>query len=63
MRTPPPRILVAEDHVALRAQFVAVLTGAGWHVDEASDGRLALQLALEQPPDVLLLDLGLHVPG
>ena len=56
-----PRILVAEDHATLRAQIVAVLAGAGWHVEEASDGRLALQLALEQPPDVLLLDLGL--PG
>jgi DNA-binding response OmpR family regulator len=59
--TPPPHIVVAEDHTALRAQIVAVLAGAGWRVDEASDGRLALQLALEQPPDVLLLDLGL--PG
>jgi DNA-binding response OmpR family regulator len=57
----PPHIVVAEDHAALRAQIVAVLAGAGWRVDEASDGRLALQLALEQPPDVLLLDLGL--PG
>ena len=56
-----PHILVVEDHAALRAQIVAVLGGAGWHVEEASDGRMALQLALEQPPDVLLLDLGL--PG
>ena len=61
MPSPAPHILVAEDHGALRAQIVAVLAGAGWRVDEASDGRLALQLALEQPPDVLLLDLGL--PG
>lgn len=55
------RILVVEDHAALRAQIVAVLAGAGWRVDEASDGRLALQMALELPPDVMLLDLGL--PG
>jgi DNA-binding response OmpR family regulator len=55
------RILVVEDHAPLRAQIVALLQGAGWRVEEASDGRLALQLALEQPPDVLLLDLGL--PG
>ena len=61
MPTPPPHILVAEDHAALRAEIVAVLAGAGWRVDEASDGRLVLQLALEQPPDVLLLDIGL--PG
>ena len=55
------RILVVEDHAPLRAQIVALLQGAGWRVEEASNGRLALQLALEQPPDVLLLDLGL--PG
>lgn len=57
----PLRILVVEDHAPLRAQIVALLQGAGWHVEEASDGRLGLQMALEQPPDVLLLDLGL--PG
>lgn len=57
----PPRILVVEDHGPLRDQIVALLQGAGWRVEEASDGRLGLQLALEQPPDVLLLDLGL--PG
>jgi DNA-binding response OmpR family regulator len=55
------RILVVEDHAGLRAQIVAVLLGAGWKVEEASDGRLALQMALDEPPDVLLLDLGL--PG
>ncbi len=58
---PGPRILVVEDHAALRTQIVAVLAGAGWRVEEASDGRLALQMALQEPPDVLLLDLGL--PG
>jgi DNA-binding response OmpR family regulator len=57
----PLLILVVEDHAPLRAQIVDLLQGAGWHVEEASDGRLALQLALEQPPDVLVLDLGL--PG
>ena len=52
---------MVEDHIGLRAQIVAVLVGAGWRVEEASDGRLALQMALEEPPDVLLLELGL--PG
>jgi CheY-like chemotaxis protein len=56
---PGPRILLVEDHAALRTQIVAVLAGAGWRVEEASDGRLALQMALQEPPDVLLLDLGL----
>lgn len=60
-RRPGPRILVVEDHAVLRTQIVAVLDAAGWRVEEASDGRLALQMALQEPPDVLLLDLGL--PG
>ena len=62
MPTPlAPRILVVEDHAPLREQIVALLSHDGWRVEEASDGRLALQMALQQPPDVLLLDLGL--PG
>jgi len=55
------RVLVVEDHGLLREQVVAVLRAAGHVVEEASDGRLGLQMALEQPPDVLVLDLGL--PG
>jgi DNA-binding response OmpR family regulator len=55
------RILVAEDHAPLREQIAALLQRAGHHVDEASDGRLALRMALSQAPDVLVLDLGL--PG
>lgn len=58
---PPRRVLVVEDHAALRTQIATLLQDAGWRVEEASDGRLGLQLALEQPPDVLVLDLGL--PG
>jgi DNA-binding response OmpR family regulator len=55
------RVLVVEDHAPLREQVVALLTRAGHIADEAADGRLALLMALENPPDVLLLDVGL--PG
>lgn len=55
------RVLVAEDHAPLRAQISALLAAAGHVVDEAGDGRMALAMALAQPPDVLVLDLGL--PG
>jgi len=57
----PIRVLVVEDHALLREQIAALLKTAGYSVDEASDGRLALALALSSPPDVLVLDLGL--PG
>jgi DNA-binding response OmpR family regulator len=55
------RVLVVEDHAPLREQIAALLQRAGHQVDEASDGRMALALALASPPDVLVLDLGL--PG
>ncbi len=54
-------LLVVEDHAPLREQIVALLQRSGHRVAEAADGRLALALALEHPPDVVLLDLGL--PG
>lgn len=55
------RLLLVEDHAPLREQIAALLRAAGYQVDEASDGRLALRQALADPPDALLLDLGL--PG
>lgn len=58
---PQPHILVVEDHAPLREQIVALLVKAGCRVDEAADGRLALRGLLGEPPDLLLLDLGL--PG
>jgi DNA-binding response OmpR family regulator len=57
----PTRVLVVEDHAPLREQITTLLQAAGQRVDEASDGRIALALALASPPDVLVLDLGL--PG
>lgn len=55
------RVLVVEDHAPLREHIVAVLSAAHMQVDEAADGRMALHLALQEPPDVMVLDLGL--PG
>lgn len=61
MTRPGLHVLVVEDHAPLREQIAALLRHSGHHVEEASDGRQALQMALDAPPDVLLLDLGL--PG
>lgn len=60
-RTAAPTVLVAEDVAPLRAQIAALLQAAGWRVDEAGDGPWALRQALQEPPDVLVLDIGL--PG
>jgi DNA-binding response OmpR family regulator len=60
--TPPGlRLLIVEDSLALRMQLGPLLEAQGHRVDFAADGRCGLALALADPPDVLVLDLGL--PG
>lgn len=61
MTTERLRILVIEDHLALRRDIAALLESHGHRVDFAADGRTGLQLALAEPPDVAVLDLNL--PG
>nr|WP_225444579.1 response regulator transcription factor [Pseudomarimonas arenosa] len=53
--------MVIEDSHALRTSLAALFEHYGHRVDFAADGRSGLALALAQPPDVLVLDLGL--PG
>ena len=55
------RILLVEDHLPLRQSLASLFERHGHCVDFAADGRTGLQLALSDPPDVLVLDLGL--PG
>jgi CheY-like chemotaxis protein len=54
-------VLVADDHDDTRQLWRAMLEHAGWRVIEAARGDVALDLALTQQPDVLLLDL--MMPG
>ncbi|MBI5716583.1 MAG: response regulator transcription factor [Burkholderiales bacterium] len=55
------RILLVEDEPALRAPLRAALTGAGYVVDEADNGRDALHLGETETFDAVVLDLGLPV--
>jgi DNA-binding response OmpR family regulator len=54
-------ILIVEDNAALRESVRALLGASGHRVDAAAEGRAGLQMALAEPPDVLILDLTL--PG
>ncbi|HEY9144645.1 MAG TPA: response regulator transcription factor [Arenimonas sp.] len=54
-------VVVVEDNALLRAQLAALFDRMHWRCDFASDGLSGLQLVLDDPPDVLVLDLGL--PG
>jgi CheY-like chemotaxis protein len=51
------RILVVEDDVPTRAMLERTLSKAGWQVEEAENGRVALDRVAERPPSLVLLDL------
>ncbi len=57
----PLHILVIEDSRELGASLCHLLRARGHRVELAADGRAGLQMALAEPPDVLVLDLTL--PG
>ena len=50
-------ILVADDNVANASMLVSILEPLGFDVATAENGREALCLAIEQRPDLVLLDL------
>ena len=57
----PSTILVAEDQVDIRELLVLNLRGAGYEVRAVADGVAALQSQIEQPSELLILDL--MMPG
>lgn len=54
-------ILIVEDHATMRGSVRMLLEPEGFEIREASDGGMALEMARERPPDLMLLDLNL--PG
>lgn len=61
MNTRAMHVLVIEDNAALRESVGLLLRAHGHRVDLAAEGRAGLQMALAEPPDVLVLDVML--PG
>lgn len=56
-----PRILVVDDDPRNVRLLKRILTSAGYEVEEAYCGEDALEMALENPPDLVLLDV--MMPG
>jgi two-component system KDP operon response regulator KdpE len=52
-------VLVVEDEKPMRRFIAASLGTQGYRVAQAENGRSALTLMASQPPDVVILDLGL----
>ena len=66
VRHPPGRskvVLVVDDEESVRRAIVRMLSGAGYELLEAADGREAVKRYLERssPPDLVLLDLDMPV--
>lgn len=59
MSGPGPRILLVEDEEAIRKFLRAELSAAEYQLDEAATATAAIRHAEQNPPDLVLLDLGL----
>jgi len=59
MSAPPLRVLVIDDEPPIRKLLRVGLSAHGYQTVEASSGKSALELLHEQPPDLVILDLGL----
>src|SRR6476661_2898063 len=54
-----PLLLVIEDEEPIRRFLRASLTNEGYRLSEATSGQEGLRIAASQPPDLIILDLGL----
>ena len=62
--SPPARVLIADDHAPTRAGVRQSLEAGGFTVcAEAADGEQAIALAIEEKPDVCLLDISMPAGG
>ena len=52
---------MVEDQEDLRGVLRDLLTGSGYNVAEAADGRDGVAKALSERPDLILMDI--HLPG
>jgi two-component system cell cycle response regulator DivK len=54
-----PLLLLVEDDLDTRTLFAECLTNLGFRVHVARNGNEGLQVALAEPPDVVVLDLAM----
>lgn len=53
----PAKILVVDDEAAIRGLLIELLGDEGYTVISASNGRMALDLAQRQRPDLIVMDV------
>ncbi len=57
----PATILIADDNDDNRELLLLLLSGAGYNVREARDGRECLAVARDESPDLIVIDLSMPV--
>src|SRR3954451_18087112 len=60
-RTDRPRVLLVDDYPDAREMYSEYLQFSGFDVVEAANGMEALQRAVDEAPDIILMDLSLPV--
>ncbi len=55
--TPGPRILVVEDEAPMRMALEDILKADGYRVLTAADGQTGMAMAVDEKPDLILLDI------
>jgi CheY-like chemotaxis protein len=60
-RRPPPLVLVVDDNTDNRDMYSTYLEFMGMRVQVGANGRDALQLVLLEPPDAIVLDMGMPI--
>lgn len=53
----PKKILIVEDDMAMRDIVIHKLQAHGFEVKEAENGKVGIELSLQEKPDLILLDL------
>jgi two-component system KDP operon response regulator KdpE len=57
--TRPARILLVDDDLSIQRTVAPLLRARGYHVDVAGTGHQAVKALGDDPPDLIVLDLGL----
>ncbi len=58
---PVPKVMIVDDEESVRRVFREALTKGGYHIIEAENGKEAVDMASEEPPDVVIMDLVMPV--
>ena len=61
IRNPKSKILIVEDEIISARSYAIVLKGLGFEVCSlASTGEKAIEIAENEKPDIVIMDIGLH---